>query len=72
MGAIGDPEVLDILKQYSTDPVVEVTGPGPPSPCPRLDQPQTLGLFAMMTTWLGILGRGGSLDEYRLLPNEAK
>lgn len=41
LGAIGDPEVLDILKQYSTDPVVEVTRPGPPSPCPRLDQPQT-------------------------------
>lgn len=25
LGAIGDPEVLEILKQYSTDPVVEVT-----------------------------------------------
>lgn len=34
LGAIGDLEVLEILKQYSTDPVVEVTWPGPPFPAP--------------------------------------
>lgn len=33
LGAIGDPEVLEILKQYSTDPVVEVTQ-HPPCPPP--------------------------------------
>lgn len=39
LGAIGDPEVLEILKQYSTDPVVEVRGqalPLPLSPHPSL------------------------------------
>lgn len=35
LGAIGDPEVLEILKQYSTDPVVEVTQ-HPPMPTPIL------------------------------------
>ncbi|XP_077832524.1 deoxyhypusine hydroxylase isoform X1 [Macaca mulatta] len=41
LGAIGDPEVLELLKQYSSDPVIEVTRPplvslpgprGPPGP----------------------------------------
>uniref|UniRef100_A0A2K6M4T2 Deoxyhypusine hydroxylase n=1 Tax=Rhinopithecus bieti TaxID=61621 RepID=A0A2K6M4T2_RHIBE len=48
LGAIGDPEVLELLKQYSSDPVIEVTRPplvslpvsGPwealPSPAPAL------------------------------------
>uniref|UniRef100_A0A2K5ZFR4 Deoxyhypusine hydroxylase n=1 Tax=Mandrillus leucophaeus TaxID=9568 RepID=A0A2K5ZFR4_MANLE len=51
LGAIGDPEVLELLKQYSSDPVIEVTGPplvslpvlGPwealPSPAPALRVP---------------------------------
>lgn len=26
LGAIGNPEVLGLLKQYSTDPVIEVRG----------------------------------------------
>jgi hypothetical protein len=29
LGAIGNPEVLELLKQYSTDPVVEVRRPPP-------------------------------------------
>ncbi|XP_029071496.1 deoxyhypusine hydroxylase isoform X2 [Monodon monoceros] len=52
LGAIGDPEVLEILKQYSTDPVIEVTQPLPhPPPCfaPR-NRPQTLCLVARVTT----------------------
>ena len=32
LGAIGNPEVLEILKQYSTDPVIEVTQPLPHTP----------------------------------------
>ncbi|MBV96158.1 Deoxyhypusine hydroxylase, partial [Eschrichtius robustus] len=33
LGAIGNPEVLEILKQYSTDPVIEAAPPQVPS-CP--------------------------------------
>ncbi|ELV09279.1 Deoxyhypusine hydroxylase [Tupaia chinensis] len=32
LGAIGNPEVLELLKQYSSDPVTEVTSPAPPQP----------------------------------------
>lgn len=53
LGAIGDPEVLEILKQYSTDPVVEVTQHPPAHTDPHLGSrnwPQTLCLVARVTT----------------------
>lgn len=32
LGAIGNPDVLEVLKQYSTDPVIEVPWPKAPAP----------------------------------------
>ncbi|XP_017703461.1 PREDICTED: deoxyhypusine hydroxylase [Rhinopithecus bieti] len=67
LGAIGDPEVLELLKQYSSDPVIEVTRPplvslpvsGPwealPSPAPALawsSLKPSPSLVARATIWL--------------------
>ncbi|OWK12355.1 DOHH [Cervus elaphus hippelaphus] len=55
LGAIGDPEVLEILKQYSTDPVVESTQ----SPSVFLELPLWPGrCWDITTTWT----QGGSAE----------
>lgn len=55
LGAIGNPDVLEVLKQYSTDPVIEV--PWPKTPAPAWTS-LPWSLVARATAWPGSAGRG--------------